>query len=83
MGLGLFPVISEMFRYSGKYYECFLMPSFSILESSVVGLRPKSLAAPFGPLMRQLVASNVLMMCSRSMSSRVEKGTACGALPDW
>ncbi len=38
------------------------MPSFFMRASRVVGLRPSRLAAPLGPLTRQLFCSSTLMM---------------------
>ena len=44
----------------------FLRPHLSILESKVVGFTPKSSAAPSGPLIFQLAASNTCTRLSRS-----------------
>lgn len=47
------------------------MPSLIILVRNVLGLRPRTFAAPWGPSTRQPVFSKVRMMYSRSTSSRV------------
>ena len=49
----------------GNYCTRREMPSFCIRASRVVGLSPRSLAAPLPPLTRQLVSSSILIMCSR------------------
>ncbi len=47
------------------------MPSFAIRASSVVGLRPRSSAAPLSPLTRHAVISSTSTICWRSCSSRL------------
>jgi hypothetical protein len=49
----------------GNYCTRREMPSFCIRASRVVGLSPRSLAAPLSPLTRQPVSSSFLIMCSR------------------
>src|SRR6266851_8357859 len=47
------------------------MPSFCILQISVVRFRPSLAAAPFGPPITQAVASSVCRITARSESLRV------------
>jgi hypothetical protein len=47
-------------RNIGDFYLLRVIPSFFILDSSVVGFRPKVFAAPLGPLTRHPVSSNTL-----------------------
>jgi hypothetical protein len=47
------------------------MPSFFILEISVVRLSANRAAAPFAPPTTQLVSRRARMMASRSLSARV------------
>src|SRR5271156_4718512 len=47
-----------------------MMPSLTIIESSVVGLRPRISAAPSFPRTRHPVISSTLRKCSRSVSLR-------------
>src|SRR5271154_853051 len=48
-----------------------LIPSFCILQISVVRFRPSLAAAPFGPPITQAVASRVCRIMARSESLRV------------
>ena len=60
---------------NGCYVSRFtrVMSSFFMRASSVVGLRPRILAAPFSPLTRQLVCSSTSTICCRSISSSVKR----------
>jgi len=53
-------------------------PSFLMRDSRVVGLRPRSAAAPAGPRMRQLVCSSAARIWVRSVAARVGGAAAGG-----
>ena len=61
----------------------FFKPHFSILEIKVVGFTPKSSAAPSGPLIFQLAASNASKRLSRSKrsSSASVRNLGCAKMP--
>src|ERR1700677_1009518 len=60
-----------------------LIPSFCILQISVVRLRPSLAAAPFGPPITQALASSVRRIMARSVSLRVAAAgeRATGRIP--
>ena len=60
-----------------------LIPSLAIRDSSVVGLRPKTWAAPPWPLMRHLAWFNTERMCKRTTSSRFWQVDCCGLVGAW
>src|SRR5262252_5816135 len=58
------------------------MPSFTILETSVLRFRPKRAAAPWGPATTQFVACIASRICARIASSSVaDCGTTGAVLP--